>query len=53
MVFLVVGGYLLVYEHRAHLVAGIEPLLALFVACLGMYVFMHGGHRSNDYRNTN
>jgi len=43
--FLLIGGYYLVTEHRAHLV-GFLPLLLPLALCLGMHFFMHGhGHR--------
>ncbi|CAD7053033.1 MAG: DUF2933 domain-containing protein [Alphaproteobacteria bacterium] len=41
-VFLAVGGILLVFEHRVHLL-GAWPLLFLLV-CGGMHFFMHRGH---------
>ena len=40
--FLAVGGVLLVFEHRVHLL-GAWPLLFLLV-CGGMHFFMHRGH---------
>ena len=40
--FLVVAGYFLLTEHRAH-VLGILPYLLLF-ACPIMHLFMHRGH---------
>ncbi len=43
LVFLAVGGFYLVSEHRAHLV-GVVPLLLLLGLCVGMHFFMHGGH---------
>ncbi|MFG1288948.1 MULTISPECIES: DUF2933 domain-containing protein [Xanthobacter] len=43
--FLVIGGFFLVTEHRAHLIPylGYLPFL-LILACPLMHVFMHGGH---------
>lgn len=43
--FLVIGGYFLVTEHRAHLylAAPYLPWL-LLLACPLMHVFMHHGH---------
>ena len=43
--FLVIGGYFLVTEHRAHLIPylGYLPFL-LVLACPLMHLFMHGGH---------
>ena len=40
--FLVIAGFYLVAEHRAHVFA-VLPFL-LLPACLLMHVFMHGGH---------
>lgn len=40
--FLVVGGFYLFTEHRAHLF-GILPYL-IFLACPVMHLFMHHGH---------
>ncbi len=41
-VFLAIGGFYLLAEHRAHAFA-VLPFL-LLPACLLMHVFMHGGH---------
>lgn len=43
--FLVIGGFYLVTEHRAHLIPylGYWPFL-LILACPLLHVFMHGGH---------
>ncbi|SHK21755.1 Protein of unknown function [Roseomonas rosea] len=43
--FLVIGGFYLVTEHRAHLIPylGYLPFL-LLLACPLMHLFMHGGH---------
>lgn len=47
--FLLIGGFYLVTEHRAHLF-GILPFLFLPV-CLLMHFFMHGhGHGHGDKR---
>jgi Flp pilus assembly protein protease CpaA len=35
---------LLIYEHRVHLLTGPALLLGLLAACIGMHLFMHGGH---------
>jgi heme/copper-type cytochrome/quinol oxidase subunit 4 len=44
LVFLVIGGLFLVYEHRMHLLNGdLFPILLLLV-CIGMHLFMHRGH---------
>ncbi|MBN8928540.1 MAG: DUF2933 domain-containing protein [Rhodospirillales bacterium] len=47
---LVVGGFYLVTEHRAHLVPflGYWPLLLVLLLCPLMHIFMHGGH--NDHQ---
>lgn len=51
--FLVIGGFLLYTEHRAHILGAVFWLLPLF--CIFMHMFMHGGHgghrkKSNDYQ---
>ena len=45
IVFLVIAGFFLVTEHRAHLTGWIPywPYL-LLLACPLMHLFMHGGH---------
>jgi len=45
IVFLVIAGFFLVAEHRAHLSAWIPywPYL-LVLACPLIHLFMHGGH---------
>lgn len=43
LAFLAVGGFYLISEHWAHLV-GAGPLLLLLGLCIGMHLFMHGGH---------
>lgn len=40
--FLIVGGFYLALEHRAHLL-GVPPYLIL-LACPLMHLFMHRGH---------
>ena len=45
-VFLVIGGVLLVFEHRAH-IFGASPLLLLLGVCIGMHFLMHRGHGSH------
>jgi hypothetical protein len=40
--FLVIGGFLLFTEHRAHVLGTVVWLLPL--ACLFMHMFMHGAH---------
>lgn len=44
--FLVIAGFLLFTEHRAH-VLGILPYL-LLLACPLMHFFMHHGHDDHD-----
>ena len=40
----VIGGYLMIHEHRAHLPGGYFFLSILLLACFAMHLFMHGGH---------
>lgn len=42
--FLVVGGLLLAYEHRIHLLTGNGFVVALLALSVGMHLFMHRGH---------
>jgi hypothetical protein len=42
--FLAVSGLLLTYEHRAHVFTGNGILIVLLLVCVGMHLFMHGGH---------
>ena len=42
LVFLVIGGYLLFTEHRAHLIQALPWILVL--GCIVMHLFMHHGH---------
>ena len=44
LVFLGIAGFLLLYEHRAHVFTGSGILIGLLVFCIGMHLFMHGGH---------
>lgn len=44
IVALAVIGFLLVYEHRAHIPGSGLLILLLLLVCLGMHFFMHGGH---------
>jgi hypothetical protein len=41
--FLAIIGFLLLMEHRAH-VLGALPIIILLLACVVMHRFMHGGH---------
>jgi hypothetical protein len=45
ILFFAAGALLLVYEHRVHLLTGNGPLLLLLLACVGMHLLMHRGHR--------
>lgn len=40
--FLAIGGFLLLTEHRAHVLGALFYLLPF--ACILMHFFMHGGH---------
>jgi hypothetical protein len=54
--FLVIIGYFLIMEHRAHLSGGLYYLPFLFLlACPVMHIFMHGGHggHNDDEHNSN
>lgn len=48
--FLLVIGYFLWTEHRAHVIQFL-PLL-LLAACPLMHIFMHGGHDHGQHRNS-
>ncbi|WP_286829205.1 MULTISPECIES: DUF2933 domain-containing protein [Kordiimonas] len=51
IVFLAIAGLMLVYEHRAHItLGGNAPLLLLLLLCVGMHLFMHGGHSHHDHK---
>lgn len=41
---LVIAGFLLGYEHRAHIFSGTLLLWLPLLLCVGMHFFMHGGH---------
>ena len=45
VIFLIIAGFFLVTEHRAHLSGWLPywPYL-LLLACPAMHLFMHGGH---------
>lgn len=45
--FLLIAGFFLWEEHEAHIL-GYLPLVLLFGACIGMHLFMHGGHGRHD-----
>jgi len=42
--FLAIGGAVLLFEHRAHVFTGNWPIALLLFLCIGMHLFMHGGH---------
>ncbi|WP_422022321.1 DUF2933 domain-containing protein [Pyruvatibacter mobilis] len=44
LIFLGIAGFLLLYEHRAHVFTGNGILIGLLAVCIGMHLFMHGGH---------
>lgn len=47
--FLLIAGFFLQTEHRAHLF-GILPFLLILIACPLLHFFMHGGHDGHDDR---
>lgn len=44
IVFAVIAGLLLAFEHRIHLLTGDGLLLVFLALCVGVHLFMHGGH---------
>jgi hypothetical protein len=42
--FLAIAGFLLVYEHRAHIFGGNGLLIFFLLLCPAMHLFMHHGH---------
>lgn len=40
--FLLIAGYFLITEHRAHVIEYLP--LALLLGCVFLHLFMHGGH---------
>jgi hypothetical protein len=48
IVFLFIGGFFLLSEHRAHAL-GYLPFL-LILLCPLMHIFMHGGHGHSGHR---
>ena len=49
-VFLIAVGFLLLFEHQAH-IPGDYYLLGLILAfCVGIHLFMHGGHGGDGAR---
>ena len=53
IVFLIIGGFFLVTEHRAHLSGWFSSygIWLLLLACPLMHLFMHGGHGSSAAAN--
>ena len=52
--FVIVAGYFLFTEHRAHLSGVLYYLPFLFLlACPLMHIFMHGGHDHGNSGNDN
>ena len=47
--FLIIAGYFLFTEHRAHMLAYLPFIFLL--ACPLMHIFMHGGHGGHDHGN--
>ncbi|HVL77325.1 MAG TPA: DUF2933 domain-containing protein [Noviherbaspirillum sp.] len=45
--FLLVGGYFLWAEHKAHVIEWLP--YALVLLCPLMHLFMHGGHGNHDH----
>ena len=49
--FLVVAGFFLIMEHRAHLEGNLHYLpFLLLLACLLLHLFHHGGHGGGEHR---
>jgi hypothetical protein len=46
--FLALVGFMLAYEHRAHIFSGTGLLLLLVLLCPAMHLFMHHGHGGHD-----
>ncbi len=51
LIFLTVGGFFLLQEHKVH-VLGYLPLILLLGLCGGMHFFMHGGHGHDGHGKT-
>lgn len=51
IVFLIIGAFFLITEHRAHLVGWLSSywIWLLLLACPLMHLFMHGGHDHGDH----
>ena len=48
MIFIVIGGFLLIYEHRVHIVFGNAFLIALLAICVGAYFFVQIRYGAED-----
>jgi len=44
IVFLAAGGFLLTFEHRAHILTSNGILFAFLAACIGIHLLMHRSH---------
>lgn len=51
IVALVVGGLMLGYEHRVHILGSSWLLYLPLLICVGMHFFMHGGHGGHGGKN--
>lgn len=52
LLFLAIAGFFLITEHRAHLVWGLSYFpVFIFVACLVLHLFAHGGHGGHGAAN--
>lgn len=48
IIFMAIGGLLLVYEHRLHLLTGNTFIIALLAVCVGVHFFLHRGHHGGS-----
>ncbi len=46
--FLAIAGFLLYYEHQAHIPGDYLLLGGLLLVCIIMHSFMHGGHGASQ-----
>lgn len=44
ILFLAIAGFLLLFEHRAHIPGDYYLLGGILAFCVGIHFFMHGGH---------
>ena len=51
--FLAIAGFLLYYEHQAHIPGDYLLLGVLLLGCIFMHRFMHGGHGGHGAKNGN